>query len=110
MSIRPRLSGLAPALLAMGVGCGAMLATRSEPSLGASTWAWILTTAGVSAIWLVSRRNRAGWLLGVAVQTCWIVYAVGTVQWGFIPGCAVSLAIQLHAWLASSPSLDRNEA
>jgi hypothetical protein len=37
--------------------------------------------------------------LGGSVQLPWIAYAVATTQHGFIPGCAISAAVQTHSFL-----------
>jgi hypothetical protein len=38
-------------------------------------------------------------MLGAAVQLPWIAYAVLTGQFGFIPGCAVSAAVQTASFV-----------
>jgi hypothetical protein len=40
-----------------------------------------------------------GWLLGGSVQVPWIAHAAVTTQFGLIPGCAVSAAVQTHSFL-----------
>jgi hypothetical protein len=62
-------------------------------------WPWLLTGLQVLALWLAGRGLRWGWLLGGSVQVPWIAYAVATSQLGFIPGCAVSAAVQAHSYL-----------
>lgn len=46
-------------------------------------WSWILTAVGVFGLWLAGRKDRRGWMVGVAAQGLWIAYATATEQWGF---------------------------
>ncbi|MGH7511133.1 MAG: hypothetical protein ACREMZ_16965 [Gemmatimonadales bacterium] len=62
-------------------------------------WPWLLTGLQVMALWSAGKGRWWGWLLGGSVQVPWIVYAVVTTQLGFIPGCAVSAAVQTHSFL-----------
>lgn len=74
---------------------------RTDSGLGAPLyWAWVLTGLQVVALWAAGRRHWWAWLLGAGVQPVWIVYAVLTGQFGFVPGCLVSAAIQLHNFFA----------
>jgi len=62
-------------------------------------WPWLLTGLQVLALWSAGTRRWWGWLLGAAVQPPWIAYAIVTTQFGFIPGCVVSVAVQTHSFL-----------
>ncbi len=79
-------------------------AARSDAPLGApSYWAWLLTGLQVFALWSAGGGRGWGWLLGAVVQVPWIAYAAVTAQLGFIPGCAVSAAVQAQSFLADRP-------
>jgi nicotinamide riboside transporter PnuC len=58
-------------------------------------WSWTLAAIGVTGLYLVTRRNWRGYVLGVGVQALWIVYAVVTTQWGFIASALVYGAVNM---------------
>lgn len=90
------------ALVSSAVACGLVVwsAAASATSLGApAEWAWILTGLQVFALWSAGRDHHWAWLLGTAVQPVWITYAMLTGQAGFVLGCLVSAAVQLHNYL-----------
>lgn len=62
-------------------------------------WPWLLTGLQVTALWAAGAKRWWGWLLGAAVQPVWITYALLTAQLGFIPGCAISAAVQTFSFL-----------
>lgn len=75
-------------------------ATGTDSDLGAPQyWPWLLTGLQVLALWSAGTRQWWGWLLGASVQPPWIAYAVLTGQFGFIPGCAISAAVQTYSFL-----------
>ena len=84
----------------------------SQAPLGAPAyWPWLLTGLQVLALWSAGTRRWWGWLMGAAVQPPWIAYALVTTQLGFIPGCAISAAVQTHSFLAGkSQSASRRDA
>jgi hypothetical protein len=47
-------------------------------------WSWLLAAVGVTGLYLAGSKRKAGWVIGIAVQSLWIAYAVHTRQWGFI--------------------------
>jgi xanthine/uracil permease len=74
--------------------------SATETRLGAPLyWSWLLTGLQVLALWAAGAEHRWGWLLGASVQPPWIVYAVLTDQVGFIPGCAISAAVQICSFV-----------
>jgi hypothetical protein len=73
-------------------------------------WPWLLTGLQVTALWAAGTKRWWAWLLGAAVQPPWIVYAVLTDQPGFIPGCAVSAAVQLYSYLRRNSGESRAQA
>lgn len=48
-------------------------------------WSWLLMVVGVTGMVVVGKHLWWGWAVGLAGEALWIVYAVQTKQWGFIP-------------------------
>lgn len=92
---------MGPLGLSIGITLILVLTSSStESRLGAPLyWPWLLTGLQVLALWAAGAEYRWGWLLGASVQPPWIVYAVLTDQVGFIPGCAISAAIQICSFV-----------
>jgi hypothetical protein len=94
-------------------------AQTSETRLGAPAyWAWFLTGMQVTGLWGAGFKRWWGWGVGAAVQPPWIAYALLTAQIGFIPGCAVSAAVQAATFIRGcradalerhSPRVERGE-
>jgi nicotinamide riboside transporter PnuC len=73
-------------------------------------WSWTLAAIGVTGLYLVTRRNWRGYVLGVGVQVLWIAYAVVTAQWGFIASALVYGAVNmigLVGWRKAERRADR---
>jgi hypothetical protein len=47
-------------------------------------WSWVLAAIGVSGIFFVGQKTIWGWLVLLANEVLWTVYAVVTQQYGFI--------------------------
>lgn len=93
------------AVLSAGI---ALTSVSSATRLGVPDWwPWLLTALQVTALWAAGMKRRWGWLLGASVQPPWIVYAVLTDQLGFIPGCAVSAAVQAYSYLRHTAAAGR---
>jgi hypothetical protein len=98
--LRNRALSLALTFSATASGVVIWTSWTTDSRLGAPLyWAWILTGLQVVALWAAGRRQWWAWLLGSGVQPVWIVYALVTGQVGFIPGCLISAAVQLHNFL-----------
>lgn len=46
-------------------------------------WSYVLTAIGVFGLWLVGRKDKRGFAIGIFVQLLWVAYATATQQWGF---------------------------
>lgn len=89
---------LAGSAVSTAVVLSAHLAPASP--LGApGWWSWLLTGTQVVALWAAGTSRGWGWILGAGVQLPWIAYAVLTGQFGFIPGCVVSAAVQTASFV-----------
>jgi hypothetical protein len=69
-------------------------------------WSWALAAVGVFGLWLTTRRDWRGYLVGVSVQLLWVAYAIATTQWGFIASALVYGAVNMigiRAWRNPKP-------
>lgn len=83
-----------------------LTAANSETNLGAPHfWPWLLTGLQVVALWSAGTGRWWGWLLGGSVQLPWVAYAIVTTQFGFIPGCLASSAVQLLSFSRADEKL-----
>lgn len=58
--------------------------------LDLTTWMpWVLSLLGCVCFWLAGNNKRYAWLMSLGVQVLWYVYAIGSRQWGFIPGATM---------------------
>ncbi|WP_296667729.1 hypothetical protein [Demequina sp.] len=101
-SVRARLLGAAAASAAVSAAVLATSLGSAAPLGSPSYWPWLLTGLQVTALWAAGAHRWWGWPLGAAVQPPWIVYAVLTGQFGFIPGCAISCAVQAVSFVRAS--------
>jgi len=49
-----------------------------------SLWSWVLGALGVTGLLIAGNRVWWGWLINLANEILWIVYAIRTKQYGFI--------------------------
>lgn len=56
-------------------------------------WSWLLMVVGVTGMYLAGRRLWWGWLVGLGSEVLWLVYAIQTQQWGFIPFALIYAAV-----------------
>lgn len=47
-------------------------------------WSYLLTIVGVFGLWVVGRKDKRGFMIGLGAQFLWVAYAIVTKQWGFI--------------------------
>ena len=58
-----------------------------------------LTVLSLIGVFLLSRKQRTGWLFAVVSEICWAIYGWFTHQWGLTLGGLVIGGIQIRAWL-----------
>ena len=68
---------------------------------------WLLTIMGCSTFLLAGKKVWWAWYLGLATQVVWVVYAILTVQYGFLLG--VPLYGAVYAWNAYKWTKERFE-
>lgn len=49
-----------------------------------SLWSWLLTSIGVTGLYLAGRKVWWSWFIGLGAQSLWMAYAINTRQYGFI--------------------------
>lgn len=64
-----------------------------------SVW-WSVGLAGVALVmsWMLGNRQRSAFLLGVAAQLVWCVYAVASTQWGFLASAVTFAVMNFRNW------------
>lgn len=71
---------------------------------------WLITVLGLASTWLLSRRNRYGWIANAASQVVWLYVAVVTRQWAFvIPSFAYGY-LCIRGWIGWSDGRSCNES
>lgn len=60
-------------------------------------WSWLLTAVTGTGLLLAAHR-RVGWLVCLAGQGLWLLYALDTQQYGFLPAAGVFAAIYARNW------------
>lgn len=61
-------------------------------------WSWLLGGVGLSGLWLIGNRQWVGWLVCTLNEGLWILYAIITHQWGFIPAAIAYGVVNLRNW------------
>jgi hypothetical protein len=62
-------------------------------------WSWILAAIGVSGIFFVGQKSIWGWLVLLANECLWIVYAITTQQYGFIFAALAYATVYIRSYL-----------
>lgn len=65
---------------------------RQLPSVLLCVW-------GVIVFILAGNKVRFGWLLGIASEAAWAVYAVWIRQWGLLLGCLFYAVVYLRNYV-----------
>lgn len=82
-----------------------MLLVEPGGALGVNqAWVWVMTAWQIIALAAVGRGWHGGWLHGASVQACWITYAFATTQYGFVPGSALSIIVQVYSFISATKS------
>jgi hypothetical protein len=62
-------------------------------------WSWVLAAIGVSGIFFVGQKTIWGWLILLANECLWIIYAVTTQQYGFIFAALAYATVYIRSFL-----------
>jgi hypothetical protein len=62
-------------------------------------WSWVLAAIGVSGIFFVGQKTIWGWLILLANECLWIIYAVTTQQYGFIFAALAYATVYIKSFL-----------
>lgn len=52
-------------------------------------WSYLLAAVGLAGLYLTGNMKSVGFLVGLAAQVLWVMFAVTTQQWGFIATAVV---------------------
>lgn len=62
-------------------------------------WSVLLAAIGIVGLVLAGYKRPSGWLVGIAAQVLWIVYAAVSGQWGFyLSAVAYGVVYGLNYW------------
>jgi hypothetical protein len=62
-------------------------------------WSWILAAIGVSGIFFVGQKTIWGWLILLANECLWMIYAIVTEQYGFIFSAVAYAIVYVRSYL-----------
>jgi hypothetical protein len=62
-------------------------------------WSFLLSALGIVGLLLAGSKRKVGWLVGVAVQPLWIVFAITTQQYGFILNAGIYAAVYARNYI-----------
>lgn len=68
-------------------------------------WSWILSGVGLLSLWQITKWNRTGFITGLVVEALWLIYAIQTEQWGFLPAVVIFSVVYVDAWRKWGPKI-----
>jgi hypothetical protein len=57
---------------------------------------WVISGVSIVTLWLMGNKSKWGPALGIVNQAIWIVYVVGTKEWGLLAGVVIPLFVQVR--------------
>jgi len=63
-------------------------------------WSWLLAVLGVSGMYFVGKKTVWGWLVLLANEVIWVVYALMTQQYGFIMMAVAYAIVYIQSYIA----------
>ena len=70
---------------------------RLKPDLP-TAGSFILAAVNLTAMWLLARKKRAGFVIALAAQVPWTVYDIATAQYGFLLITVASIPVDVKGW------------
>lgn len=61
-------------------------------------WSWVLISVALYKDWMAGSHRRAAWLVGLANQVLWGIYAISTSQIGFMVSVIAYSVIYIRNW------------
>ena len=61
-------------------------------------WSYLLDGFGLIGLYFTAKAKKIGFLFGVFSMFLWLIYAISTKQYGFIPGCAIYSIIYIKGY------------
>lgn len=62
-------------------------------------WSWLLAILGISGMYFVGKKTVWGWLVLLANEVIWVVYAFFTKQYGFIMMAVAYAIVYIKSYL-----------
>jgi len=60
----------------------------------------LLASVQLASTFLLTRKNRAGWIASMAACAIGLGYDIVTYQYGFLPVCVLNFILAVRAWFA----------
>jgi nicotinamide riboside transporter PnuC len=61
-------------------------------------WTWLFTLMGIVAMYLLTRKNRWGYIVGLTKELIWIPYGFATHQYGFVASGIIFAAVFIRGF------------
>lgn len=62
-------------------------------------WSFLLSAVAVAGLYLISRKNPAGWGITFFDQLLWTLYSIDTRQYPFLVSTAAYVVVSVRGWL-----------
>ena len=60
---------------------------------------WIALVLNAVAIYLLGKKRKAGWSLGIAANIAWIVFGILAHSVATVVACSIFVALNVKGWL-----------
>jgi hypothetical protein len=69
--------------------------------MAAQAWPWVLSAVSLTGFWLAGKKNRLGWLVGLAGEILWLTWSLLYHEYGFVASVvpfAFIYALNWYRW------------